>query len=133
MEETQENSQDYSLNDLFIEFSKLDKKIDTIEKNINGKMESLIDLLRDIVTTNLRNTHNSTSETVSVKSEPDLYYISEEDFIFIKGKKTFQNKDKIKKIFNGIWNKEKSAWAFKKCENFEEKLKENFPDITEGQ
>jgi hypothetical protein len=131
MEENQENSKDYSLNDLFIEISKLNNKIDTIEKNINGKTESLIDLLRDIVTTNLRNTHNPGSETV--KSEPDLYYIIEEDFIFIKGKKTYQNKDKIKTSFNGVWNKEKSAWAFKKYEKFEEKLREIFPDITEGQ
>lgn len=133
MEETRKNSQDYSLDDLFIEFSKLNNKIDTIEKNINGKMESLIDLLRDIVTTNLRNTHNPVSEDVSIKCEPDLYYITEEDFIFIKGKKTYQNKDKIKTSLNGVWNKEKSAWTFKKYENFEEKLREIFPDITEGQ
>ena len=86
-------------------------------------------------TTNLRNTNVTTGENVSLPeiSDPDLYYVIGEEFIFIKGKKTYQNRDKIKTSFNGLWNKEKSAWAFKKYENFEEKLSEVFPDITEGQ
>lgn len=123
-----------------LELSIINKKLDAIDKNLNGKIDCLIDLLRDIVTTNLRNTSTSTStntseivpENASV-SEPELYYAIGEEFIFIKGKKTYQNKDKIKTSFNGVWNKEKFAWAFRKYENFEEKLKEVFPDIIEGQ
>jgi hypothetical protein len=72
------------------------------------------------------------SENATV-TEQDLYYVIGEEFIFIKGKKTYQNKDKIKMSLNGVWSKEKSAWAFRKYENFEETLKEVFPDITEGQ
>ena len=133
-----EENRVYILKDVVEELKCIDKKIDLIEKNLNGKMDSLIDLLRDIVTTNLRNTSTSTNtseivpENASV-SEPELYYAIGEEFIFIKGKKTYQNKDKIKTSFNGVWNKEKFAWAFRKYENFEEKLKEVFPDIIEGQ
>ena len=133
-----EENRVYILKDVVEELKCIDKKIDLIEKNLNGKMDSLIDLLRDIVTTNLRNTSTSTNTSEIVPenapvSEPELYYAIGEEFIFIKGKKTYQNKDKIKTSFNGVWNKEKFAWAFRKYENFEEKLKEVFPDITEGQ
>ena len=123
------------------ELSGINQRIETIEKNLNGKMDSLIELLRDIITTNLRNTNTNTNnngsesatDCVNTSGEPELYYTIGEEFIFIKGKKTYQNKDKIKTMFNGIWNKEKFAWAFKKCDNFEKKLLEVFPDITEGQ
>jgi hypothetical protein len=131
-----EENRVYILKDVVEELKCIDKKIDLIEKNLNGKMDSLIDLLRDIVTTNLRNTSTNAAETVSENAtvtEQDLYYAIGEEFIFIKGKKTYQNKDKIKMSLNGVWNKEKSAWAFRKYENFEEKLKEVFPDIIEGQ
>ncbi len=121
------------------ELSSIKQRIETIEKNLNGKMDSLIELLRDIVTTNLRNTNannnvsESATECVKTTDEPELYYIIGEEFIFIKGKKTYQNKDKIKSLFNGIWHKEKFAWAFKKYDDFEKKLLEVFPDITKGQ
>lgn len=121
------------------ELSGINQRIETIEKNLNGKMDSLLDLLRDIITTNLRNTNTnnnvseSATECVNTIGEPELYYIIGEEFIFIKGKKTYQNKDKIKTVFNGIWNKEKFAWAFKKYDDFEKKLLEVFPDITKGQ
>tara|TARA_B110000971_G_scaffold221911_1_gene271474 strand:- start:965 stop:1366 length:402 start_codon:yes stop_codon:yes gene_type:complete len=125
----------YTIRDVGKELSDIKKRIEIIENNLNGKMDSLIDLLKDITTTNLRNTNMTTGENVSLPeiSDPDLYYVIGEEFIFIKGKKTYQNRDKIKTSFNGLWNKEKSAWAFKKYENFEEKLSEVFPDITEGQ
>ena len=125
----------YTIRDVGKELSDIKKRIEVIENNLNGKMDSLIDLLKDITTTNLRNTNMTTGENVSLPeiSDPDLYYVIGEEFIFIKGKKTYQNRDKIKTSFNGLWNKEKSAWAFKKYENFEEKLSEVFPDITEGQ
>ena len=121
------------------ELSGINQRIETIEKNLNGKMDSLIELLRDIITTNLRNTNTnnnvseSATECANTTGEPELYYIIGEEFIFIKGKKTYQNKDKIKTVFNGIWNKEKFAWAFKKYDDFEKKLLEVFPDITKGQ
>lgn len=131
-----EENRVYITKDVVEELKCINKKLDAIDKNLNVKIDCLIDLLRDIVTTNLRNTITNTTETVSENAtvtEQDLYYVIGEEFIFIKGKKTYQNKDKIKMSLNGVWSKEKSAWAFRKYENFEEKLKEVFPDITEGQ
>jgi archaellum component FlaC len=119
------------------ELNKINKKIDSIEDKLNSKTDSLIQLLGDIVSTNLKqyNITKSTVETIETTEPvtPDLYYTISEDFIFIKGKKTYQNKDKIKSMLNGIWNKEKNCWSFKKYTNFEEKLKDVFPDIIEGQ
>jgi hypothetical protein len=134
IEERRETAIVYGFADVVEELKHINKKLDTIDKKLSVERDSLFELLRDIVTTSLRNTN----EGVGVKSqpdivEPDLYYIIGEEFVLIKGKKTYQNKDKIKIELNSAWNKEKSAWAFKKFENFEEKLKEVFPNITEGQ
>lgn len=123
----------YGFADVVHELKCINNKLDAIDKKLNFERDSLVELLRDIVTTGLRNTNTQPDDNKQETSEPDLYYIIEEEFIFIKGKKTYQNKDKIKMNLNGTWNKEKSAWSFKKFENFEEKLKEVFPDITEGQ
>lgn len=123
----------YGFSDVVHELKCINNKLDNIDKKLNFEHDSLVELLRDIVTTGLRNTNVQRDETQRETTEPDLYYIIGEEFIFIKGKKTYQNKDKIKTSLNGMWNKEKSAWSFKKYENFEEKLKEVFPDITEGQ
>lgn len=123
----------YGFSDVVHELKCINNKLDNIDKKLNFERDSLVELLRDIVTTGLRNTNVQRDDNKQETTEPDLYYIIGEEFIFIKGKKTYQNKDKIKTSLNGMWNKEKSAWAFKKHENFEEKLKEAFPDITEGQ
>ena len=123
----------YTLAHVVEELKCINKKLDTIDKKLHTERDSLIELLRDIVTTGLRNTNTQREENKQEITEPDLYYIIVEDDVFIKGKKTYQNKDKIKTSFNGTWNKEKTAWSFKKFDNFEEKLKEEFPDITEGQ
>lgn len=123
----------YGFSDVVHELKCINNKLDAIDKKLNFERDSLVELLRDIVTTGLRNTNVQRDDNKQETTEPDLYYIVVEDNVFIKGKKTYQNKDKIKLNLNGTWNKEKSAWSFKKYENFEEKLKEVFPDITEGQ
>ena len=123
----------YGFADVVEELRCINKKLDIIDKKLNFERDSLVEILRDIVTTGLRNTNVQRDDNKQETTEPDLYYIIGEEFIFIKGKKTYQNKDKIKTSLNSAWNKEKSAWAFKKYENFEEKLKEVFPNITEGQ
>ena len=132
-EENYEIARVYTLADVVEELRCINKKLDTIDKKLHTERDSLVELLRDIVTTGLRNTTTQREENKKENIEPDLYYIVVEDDVFIKGKKTYQNKDKIKTSLNGTWNKEKSAWSFKKFDNFEEKLKEEFPDITEGQ
>lgn len=132
-EENQDMPRVYGFSDVVQELRCINDKLNAIDKKLNFERDSLVELLRDIVTTGLRNTNVQRDDNKQETIEPDLYYIVEEEFIFIKGKKTYQNKDKIKLNLNGTWNKEKSAWSFKKYENFEEKLKEVFPDITEGQ
>jgi hypothetical protein len=132
-EESQEMNRIYGFADVVEELRRINKKLDTIDKKLHTERDSLVELLRDIVTTGLRNTNTPREDNKQETVEPDLYYIIGQEFIFIKGKKTYQNKDKIKENLNGVWNKEKSAWSFKKFDNFEEKLKEEFPDITEGQ
>jgi hypothetical protein len=132
-EESQEMNRIYGFADVVEELRHINKKLDTIDKKLHTERDSLVELLRDIVTTGLRNTNAPREDNKQETVEPDLYYIIGQEFIFIKGKKTYQNKDKIKENLNGVWNKEKSAWSFKKFDNFEEKLKEEFPDITEGQ
>lgn len=133
VEESQAISRVYTLADVVEELRRVNEKLSIIDKKLHTERDSLIELLRDIVTTGLRNTNTPRDDNKQENVDPDLYYIIVEDNIFIKGKKTYQNKDKIKTSFNGTWNKEKSAWSFKKFDNFEEKLKEEFPDITEGQ
>lgn len=131
--ESQKIPRVYTLEDVVEELRCINEKLDTMDKKLHTERDSLVELLRDIVTTGLRNTNTQREENKQEIVEPDLYYIIVEDNVFIKGKKTYQNKDKIKTNLNGVWNKEKSAWSFKKFDNFEEKLKEEFPDITEGQ
>jgi hypothetical protein len=133
VEESREISRVYTLEDVVEELRCINEKLNNMDKKLHTERDSLVDLLRDIVTTGLRNTTTQREENKQEITEPDLYYIIVEDNVFIKGKKTYQNKDKIKTSLNGTWNKEKSAWSFKKFDNFEEKLKEEFPDITEGQ
>lgn len=138
MEEEFPTEQIYTLKNVVDELDKINKKINSIENNLNSKMDSLVDLLRDIVSTHLKQINTSSNTSFSTNCSdtvviPDLYYTTDEEFIFIKGKKTYQNKDKIKSMLNGVWNKEKNCWSFRKYANFEEKLKETFPDITEGQ
>lgn len=131
--ESQEISRVYTLEDVVEELRCINEKLDTMDKKLHTERDALVELLRDIVTTGLRNTNTQREENKQEIVEPDLYYTIVEDNVFIKGKKTYQNKDKIKTNLNGVWNKEKSAWSFKKFDNFAEKLKEEFPDITEGQ
>lgn len=132
-EENHRMSRVYTLTDVVEELRCINEKLNIIDKKLHTERDSLVELLRDIVTTGLRNTIAPRDDNKQETIEPDLYYIIGQEFIFIKGKKTYQNKDKIKNNLNGMWNKEKSAWSFKKFDNFEEKLKEEFPDITEGQ
>lgn len=133
MGDEEEMNRVYGFADVVEELKSINNKLVAIDKKLDFERDSLVELLRDIVTTGLRNTNTQRDDNKQETVEPDLYYIIEQEFIFIKGKKTYQNKDKIKLNLNGTWNKEKSAWSFKKYENFEEKLKEVLPDITEGQ
>lgn len=104
---------------------KIEEQLDTIVK----KFLPMMDLLETVVSTNMSKTIDTEKNT-----SPDLAFKEENGSIYIYGKKTFDNKNKIKENFNGSsWNKEKSAWTFRSFPGFEEKLKSIFPDIIKDQ
>ena len=89
----------------------------------------MMDLLETVVSTNMSKTVDTEKNT-----SPDLAFKEENGSIYIYGKKTFDNKNKIKENFNGSsWNKERSAWTFRSFPGFEEKLTDIFPDIIKDQ
>lgn len=105
--------------------NKIEEQLDTIVK----KFLPMMDLLETVVSTNMSKTVDTEKNT-----SPDLAFKEENGSIYIYGKKTFDNKSKIKENFNGSsWNKERSAWTFRSFPGFEEKLKSIFPDIIKDQ
>lgn len=122
-----------SNNELYSEIQKINTVLVSIEEKINKKIDPLVELLQVIVRKNLMEINENEGKNI-VKEKPPFYYVVEDELVIIKGKKTYSNKDKIKENFkDSIWNKEKSAWTFKKFENYEDKLKEVFPDIVKDQ
>lgn len=104
---------------------KIEEQLDIIVK----KFLPMMDLLETVVSTNMSKTVDTEKNT-----SPDLAFKEENGSIYIYGKKTFDNKNKIKENFNGSsWNKERSAWTFRSFPGFEEKLKSIFPDIIKDQ
>ncbi len=110
----------------------INDKIDKLHKVITNKIDPLVELLQVIVNSNLKDISPGVTENKPIE-DPDLYYKIDDNYICIRGKKTFSNKDIIKSNFNANWNKEKMAWSFLFFEGCEEKLKEIFPNITKGQ
>lgn len=113
-------------------FSEIIERLDRIEQSINGKLDPLLDLLQTVVKTGLKKTTNS-PEPVEIET-PDLIYNSDSDNVYISGKKTYDNRELIKATFKGSsWNKERSAWSFKKFDDYEKTLVDVFPNIIKGQ
>ena len=116
---------------------KIEEQLDTIVK----KFLPMMDLLETVVSTNMsKKLSPNEKEFGGLKSSeiekytPDLAFKEENGSIYIYGKKTFDNKSKIKENFNGSsWNKEKSAWTFRSFPGFEEKLTDIFPHIIKDQ
>ncbi len=125
--------------DIITEINKLDAKIndvndkiDKLHKVITNKIDPLVELLQVIVNSNLKDISPVVIENKPIE-DSDLYYKIDDNYICIRGKKTYSNKDIIKSNFNANWNKEKMAWSFLIFDGCEEKLKEFFPDITKDQ
>ena len=105
-------------------------------ETINNKIASLVDLLQIIITNviNKSSLNSEIKDSNNSEINSDLMYYSDEDSVYIHGKKTYENKDLIKKTFKGSsWCKDKSAWTFKKFENYEKILNEAFPNIIKDQ
>ena len=113
-------------------------RLDRIEESINAKLDPLIDLLQTIISTNLKKTVKDENEIPNVQvpnvQVPELMYTTDSENVYISGSKTYDNRELIKSTFRGSsWNKEKSAWTFKKFENYESTLLVVFPNIIKGQ
>ena len=112
------------------------ERLDRIEETIKHRLDPLLDLLQTVINTNINK--SGLSETVSGEptakvEKPDLMYTTDEENVYISGNKTYDNRTLIKATFQGSsWNKERSAWAFKKFDNFEEILLNVFPNIIKG-
>ena len=110
------------------------ERLDRIEETLKGKLEPLLDLLQTVINTNINKSGLSETGTEPAKADkPELMYTTDEENVYISGTKTYDNRTLIKATFQGSsWNKERSAWAFKKFDNFEETLTNVFPNIIKG-
>lgn len=111
------------------------ERLDRIEESINAKLDPLLNLLQTIISTGLKKTGSSIeNESLDKVQTPDLAYTSDSENVYISGNKTYDNRELIKTTFKGSsWNKEKSAWTFKKFEDYEKTLVNVFPNIIKGQ
>lgn len=110
------------------------ERLDKIEESINSKLDPLLDLLQTIISTSLKKAATYTEIETSSAPLPDLMYTSDAENVYISGNKTYDNRELIKTTFRGSsWNKEKSAWTFKKFEDYEKTLVNVFPNIIKGQ
>ena len=108
------------------------ERLDRIEHLINAKIDPLLDLLQNVISTSLKKHANTTLN--EVEQVPDLMYTTDSENVYISGNKTYSNRELIKATFKGSsWNKEKSAWTFKKFEDYEKTLTFVFPNIIKGQ
>lgn len=107
------------------------ERLSRIEESINAKLDPLLDLLQTIISANLAKTAFSENEHETANLPvADLVYKSDSENVYISGNKTYENRELIKTTFRGSsWNREKSAWTFKKFENYEKTLEDVFPTI----
>ena len=115
----------------------INERLDRIEQSINHKLDPLLELLQAVIKNGLKLANNTPNETESVNENtpvPELSYKEDNEYIYITGSKTYDNRELIKATFRGAsWNKERSAWAFKKFEGYEQIITDVFPNIIKGQ
>ncbi len=110
------------------------ERLDKIEQIINAKIDPLLDLLQTVISTSLKKNNIKSSPDPEQTVVSDLTYVSDSENVYISGNKTYDNRELIKATFKGSsWNREKSAWTFKKFEEYEKTLLEVFPNIIKGQ
>tara|TARA_B100000035_G_scaffold303555_1_gene302254 strand:- start:841 stop:1206 length:366 start_codon:yes stop_codon:yes gene_type:complete len=112
----------------------INKKIDNIESIINSKIDPLVDLVQVLIKNGIERCNNETQNDVEIKNTPDLLYKECQNNVLIYGNKTYENKELIKSTFRDAgWDKQKTAWVFKKFDNFEKVLLDVFPNIIKDQ
>ena len=98
----------------------------------------MLDLLQAVIKTNLvnSNSNSNSNKTPEQENTPpvELMYSEQGDNVYISGTKTYNNREIIKATFKGAsWDKEKSAWSFKKFTDYEKTLTDVFPNIIKDQ
>jgi len=115
----------------------INERLDRIEQTINHKLDPLLELLQAVIKNGLKLSNNTANETHTETENtpvPELSYKEDNEYIYITGSKTYDNRELIKATFRGAsWNKERSAWAFKKFEDYETIITDVFPNIIKGQ
>ena len=115
----------------------INERLDRIEQSINHKLDPLLELLQAVIKNGLKLSNNTPTETYTETENtpvPELSYKEENDYIYISGSKTYDNRELIKATFRGAsWNKERSAWAFRKFEDYEQIITDVFPNIIKYQ
>ena len=112
----------------------IELRLQNIEQVIEAKLDPLLDLLQAVIKTNLVN--SNASKTTEQENTPpvELMYSEQGDNVYISGTKTYNNREIIKATFKGAsWDKEKSAWSFKKFTDYEKTLTDVFPNIIKDQ
>lgn len=105
-------------------------KIEKIEQIITSKIDPMVDLIQVLIQNGIKNC----SENPETENNPELLYKEDENIILITGTKTYENKELIKSTFkDSSWDKQKSAWVFKKFEDYETVLLNVFPNIIKRQ
>jgi hypothetical protein len=118
----------------------IELRLQNIEKVIESKLDPLLDLLQAVIKTNLVNANANVNVNVNKTAQPEtsppveLMYSEQGDSVYISGTKTYNNREIIKATFKGAsWDKEKSAWSFKKFTDYEKTLTDVFPNIIKDQ
>lgn len=110
------------------------ERLDRIEQSINTKLDPLLDLLQTVIKNGLKKSSSGNSEISEPEIPPELMYYSDQENVYIHGKKTYDSRELIKTTFKGSsWNREKSAWSFKKFDDYEKTLTSVFPNIIKDQ
>tara|TARA_X000001036_G_scaffold150423_1_gene142906 strand:- start:66356 stop:66742 length:387 start_codon:yes stop_codon:yes gene_type:complete len=128
------------MDDISQRLESIELRLQNIEQVIEAKLEPLLDLLQAVIKTNLVNSFANANANVRKTPEQEntppveLMYREQGDNVYISGTKTYNNREIIKATFKGAsWDKERTAWSFKKFTDYEKTLTEIFPNIIKDQ
>lgn len=122
------------MDDISQRLESIELRLQNIEQIIEAKLDPLLDLLQAVIKTNLVNSNANKTPEQENTPPVELMYSEQGDNVYISGTKTYNNREIIKATFKGAsWDKEKSAWSFKKFTDYEKTLTEVFPNIIKDQ
>jgi len=118
------------MDDISQRLESIELRLQNVEQVIEAKLDPLLDLLQAVIKTNLVNSNANKTPEQENAQVVELMYNEQGDNVYISGTKTYNNREIIKATFKGAsWDKEKSAWSFKKFTDYEKTLTDVFPNI----